>query len=154
MHRLRALPPMWIAAAALLAACQPTADPAPPVTLLVTNATCAAGTCQPLDVRGFITKFNVPAQPLGGFLALGRVNDASACLTFPPSFTLTVSGPTDTTKMTWTVADPVSLHASGVPFSPVGSTGEFVPASAAGWSVTFPSDGGAPGLTATTACTP
>ncbi|MGH7531351.1 MAG: hypothetical protein ACREMN_13275 [Gemmatimonadales bacterium] len=134
-----------------IGACRSTGEPERPVTLLVTNATCATGACQPIDMRGLLPTLNVP-QPIGGLLDLGRVEDPTACLTIPPSYTLTVSSPTETTTMTWTVHDPVSLHAFAVPFEPVGSTVEFVPASSAGWSVIFPSDGNAGTLRAASAC--
>ena len=153
MRRGSSFPSVLVASIAFLVACEASSGPRRPVTLLVTNATCAADACQPFDVQGWIPKFNVPAQPIGGFLALGRVDGATACLTFPLSYTLTVSGPADTTRMTWTPADSVTLNALGVPFSPLGSSPEFVPGDAAGWRVTFPAAGGPAELTAATACT-
>ena len=154
MRRGSSVPSVLVPSIAFLVACEASPGPGRPVTLLVTNATCAADACQPFDVRGWITKFDVPGQPIGGFLVLGRVEGATACLTFPPSYVLTVSGPTDTTQETWTPADTVILHALGVPFAPLGSSPEFVPTDAAGWRVTFPATGGAAAeLTASTACT-
>jgi len=155
MYRRRLTLPFSIATTALLAACSSTTAPGPPVTLLVTNASCSTGQCLPLEIRGFVPKFAVPGQPPAGFLVLGVVDGASACLTFPLTQTLTITGPSDVTKITWTTADPVSVTASnGGPLFIVGATGQFVPANASGWSVTFPDGSGSAHLAATGSCSP
>lgn len=126
--------------------------PMGPATLLVTNTTCDPGPCVPLAVRGIIPKFAVPGQPPAGFLVVGTADSASACLTIPPSDSLRVIGPSDTTMLRWTQADNVVLTAGDArgttshgysPFDPpMAYTQEFVPSAAPGWHVTFPGDSG------------
>lgn len=127
--------------------------PAP--TLLVTNTTCDSGPCVSFVVSGFVPKFTVPGQPPSGFLYVGIVDSASKCLRFPTSKTLYIIGPNDTTAITWTVTDPVSLTAtksgSALPFA---ETAEFVPDSSPGWSVDFQSVTGTGVLVRSQACTP
>lgn len=115
-------------------------------TLLVTNATCDSGPCVPFEVRGFVPKFNVPGQPPWGFVRLGSVTGRSACLALPASWTLTIIGPGDTTAITWTDGESIKLSAITTRLEVLGSTNEFVPDSAPGWSVTFPSGAGVPAL--------
>ncbi len=127
-------------------ACSSPAAPGADITLLVVNGTCRTGRCEPLVILGFPS--NQPHTP-GGFwsLDLGVVTGSSACLTLPPSAVFRVIGisddglTADTTTYTWTTADPLSLAAepafsSFFPTAP--TTSAFVPARAAGWSVTLP----------------
>jgi hypothetical protein len=116
-----------------------------PATVLVINTTCDPGPCIPLSIRGIIPKFAVPGQPPAGFLVVGTVDAASACLTIPASDSLVVNSPEGTTVTRWTQADPVSLTASNamsmsVVEFPIGETAEFTPASAPGWRVSLPGD--------------
>jgi hypothetical protein len=123
-----------------VAACTSSAAPRSAVTLLVTNATCAAGQCQSLDILAFPSP--QPRTP-GGFwsLDLGASDAPQVCLTIPPGAKFLVIGGADTTTTTWTNALPLSLgevsqsvnHLQAAP-----STGEFVPAGSRGWSVTLP----------------
>lgn len=119
---------------------------------MITNATCDTGPCVPLAVRGWIPKFSVPGQPPSGFMAVGTVDSASACLTIPATDSLVVIGTSDTVVIRWTQDDDVILTAGDArgmtshgytPFDwPMGMTQEFVPAAAPGWHVTFPGDSG------------
>lgn len=128
----------------LVAGCRETAAPQEPgtATLLVTNATCASGTCSALRVLAFPE--DQPNTP-GGYwsLDLGTVTTASACLTIPSSATFTVTDASTGahTVLQWTAAKGVSIGLvtsgqSAIMASP--STGTFVPAHAAGWSVALP----------------
>jgi hypothetical protein len=133
-----------------------------PTTVMVTNATCDTGPCVPLAVRGWIPKFDVPGQPPSGFMAVGTVDSASACLAIPASDSLTVIGPSDTMVIRWTPDDNVILTAGDArgttdhgytPFEPPMSyTQEFVPAAAPGWHVTFPGDSGRAVVEAAESC--
>lgn len=129
-------------------------------TVLVTNSTCAPGPCVPFHVRGFIPNFSVPGQPPAGFVDLGVASTALTCLRLPAADTLMVVGrdaqnlPTDTTKLVWTVADPILLVAATSPMLPIGQQLELVPARATGWAVTLPGTSAAPAALQTTACTP
>jgi hypothetical protein len=115
--------------------------------LLVTNATCDPGPCDALSIRGYGSPFTFP-QPEGGTVMIGSVNAASACLTFPPS--VTAMG------LTWTPADAIEVTAldATVGYRYGGQTTEFTPASAPGWSVTFPTSGVTAAVPGTKACTP
>jgi hypothetical protein len=116
-----------------------------PATLLVTNATCAAGTCDSLEILAFPGDAEQPHTP-GGLWSLdvGTVATASACLTLPDTAGFRVVSGNDTTFVVrWTRDDSVSLGAlepgaSRLMATP--STRGFVPASAQGWSVTLPGD--------------
>src|SRR6266511_6022809 len=135
------------AALVLLAglACSSTLEPRTGITLLVTNGTCLTGRCDSLEVLAFPS--NQPHTP-GGFWSvdLGLLTTPEACFTLPPSATFRVigvsaDGSRDTTIFTWTTADPLSLGVqapsdSRIQASP--TTVAFVPANAAGWSITFP----------------
>jgi hypothetical protein len=166
--------------------CSSPTKPEPPLpTLLVTNATCAGGTCRTLQLRASVWAFPVPQVP-PGFKVVAEVHTPTACIVFPKSWTLSVetAGSTDTTFYTWTpdnssgitlfAVDSVLFNTGGTaaqrdssnqalwpydgaaPFTVGYAT--FVPGSAAGWSVTYPStlQSGlvAPGLTVAAACTP
>lgn len=91
-------------------------------TVLVTNATCDSGRCATLEIRAFIWKFAVPGQLPWGFGVVGEAPPGERCLTFPPSWSLTVIGDTivgdttgqvDTVIVTWTPDDtfPINLVA-------------------------------------------
>lgn len=131
-------------------------------TVMVTNATCDPGPCVPLAVRGWIPKFTVPGQPPSGFMAVGKVDSASACLTIPSADSLTIIGSGDTTVIRWTPNDNVMLtagdargitdHGYSLFDPPIGYTQEFVPASSPGWHVTFPGDGGRAVVEAVESC--
>ena len=126
-------------------ACSSAAAPDPPSMLLVTNATCASGSCDPLDVLAFPS--NQPLTP-GGYwsLDLGLITTPQACFTIPTSakFLIVAVNPDssrDTTTITWTSSIPVSLGAippSGNRIMAGPSTSAFVPSSSPGWTVTFP----------------
>jgi hypothetical protein len=138
-------------------ACSSAVEPRSDITLLVTNATCLNGRCDSLKVLGF--PGNQPRTP-GGFwsINLGLVTTPQACFTFPSSATFRVigvntDGTRDTTTFIWTSADELSLGVQPPAASPIQaspSTTVFVPAIAAGWSITFPA--GSP-LTTSSACT-
>jgi len=144
---------LFLAPLLLALACSSTTEPQGPVTLFVVNTTCDPGPCAALSVRGFPEE-----QPLtpGGLwsIEVGTVAAPFACFTLPPSGEFHVSGGGTTTTYTWTLADPIALGtvaagASALMATP--STGEFVPASAAGWRVTLP---GGTTVTPDVACTP
>jgi hypothetical protein len=119
-----------------------TTGPAPASKLLVTNTTCAAGPCAAFEVLAFPE--NQPATPGGMWsLDLGPVTGASACLTIPGSaaFTITDAGSGAKTVVRWTSAQRASIgfvtsSQSRLQASP--STGTFVAAHAAVWSVALP----------------
>ena len=126
---------------ATLLACGTSTAPDPPIiTLLVTNATCDSGPCVPLAIAGETDVISTPGDPV---VSIGRVVSASACLTFPASQTFygIDAGTNDTTAVTWTPADALSLYAAddrSVPWEGglLEITDPFVPASARGWEVT------------------
>lgn len=129
-------------------ACDTPTSPPPRVTLLVTNATCATGTCSPLEVRAFPE--NQPRTPGGPWsLEVGVVDGGSACLLLPAADTFRVTnGDTgETTTFEWTSERALSLgvlEPGSSAFQAVPSTDMFVPASADGWSVTLPDGAVAP----------
>jgi hypothetical protein len=145
-----AIPVRFLAAACVLLlavpSCSSVNEPHSGVTLLVTNATCVAGRCDSLAVLAFPS--NQPHTP-GGFWSVdvGLITSRQACFTLPPSATFRVIGlhddrTADTTTYTWTSADSLSLGAqppssSRLQASP--STHAFVPTTAPGWWITFPS---------------
>jgi hypothetical protein len=117
------------------------------VPLLVTNGTCLEGHCDSLRVIGFpVNQPNTPGGPWS--LGLGVVTTPQACLTIPPSGVFRVigvhdDGARDTVAYTWTPALGISLGAqppSSLRRLASPSTASFVPAGAAGWSVTLPGD--------------
>ena len=126
--------------------------------LLVTNATCTSGTCDPLEVLAFPS--DQPLTP-GGYwsLDLGLITTPQACFTIPTSakFLIVAVNPDssrDTTTITWTSVIPVSLGAippSGNRIVARPSTSDFVPSSSPGWSITLPSGSGASPSTACSA---
>ena len=138
--------------------CAGAVEPRSGVTLLVTNGTCQATQCDSLRVLGFPS--NQPQTPGGMWsLDLGLITSSQACFTLPPSATFLVigmrtDGGADTTKYTWTTAKALSLGAlppssSRIQASP--NTTAFVPATAAGWRITVPTESQA---TPSSACTP
>jgi hypothetical protein len=126
----------------LLAGCRDGTGPAAPSKLFVTNTTCAAGPCATLEVLAFPE--NQPRTPAGMWsLDLGAVTGVSACLTIPASATFTIedAGTGHKTVLRWTTAQRVSIGLvppgeTGFQASP--STGTFVAAHAAAWSVALP----------------
>lgn len=154
-HVRKALPLLLLAALA----CSSSVEPRAAVTLLVTNGTCDAVSCSPLEILGFPR--NGPITPGGPWsVDLGLLTARTACLTFPTSATLRVIGVSndgtkaDTTIYTWTTADALSLGTKppGASFpSAVANTSAFVPAGAPGWSVTLPSGSR---VSPTRGCTP
>lgn len=118
-------------------------------TVLVANATCAPGPCQVIDVRGFVAQFSVPGQSVG-FLDLGSVDSSHACLQFPDSLVLTVTGPVmgggagsgdQTNRYVWTPADSITLQPVQNHLFVVGvPSASFVPSTSAGWRLTLPND--------------
>lgn len=140
----RAIPLLLLGA---LACSSSSIEPRSGVTLLVTNGTCQAVSCTPLQILGFPS--NQPLTPGGPWsIDLGLLTTATACLTFPRSAIFRVIGASndgtkaDTTTFTWTTAVPVSLGAlppRALRFMASSSTREFVPAAAAGWTVSLPS---------------
>ena len=124
--------------------------------VLVVNATCASGPCQPVHVLGFPqSRFMSPAGPWT--LDLGIVSGASACLVIPAvaEAHITDTGTGVTTTFTWTTADSISLgvlSGSTTRFEASPSTPDFVPASEAGWQVALP--GTATAIATSAACAP
>lgn len=128
------------------------------VTLLVTNGTCVAGHCDSLRVLAFPS--NQPITP-GGYwsLDLGLLTTSQTCFTLPPSanfyiISAPVRSSADTTTITWTSGMPLSLgvlspSSSTIQATP--ATAAFVPANAAGWSITFPTGSR---VTSSSTCTP
>jgi hypothetical protein len=113
-------------------------EPAPSVTLLVTNATCSSSQCSSFQVRGLPR--NLPPVPAGPrSLDLGTVTMESACLTVPAADTFWIGE----TPTVWTsnnllslaLLEPGEFWGFATP-----STSAFVPASSAGWRVTLPGD--------------
>jgi hypothetical protein len=134
------------ASAALWVACSEGTAPelagSAPVTLAITNGTCAAGTCQTFQVLAF--PGNQPHTP-GGLWSLdvGTMSTESACLTLPDTATFRIIGPSDTVVVRWTQSDSVSVGAlipGGDRLRASPSTRAFVPTRAAGWSITLPGD--------------
>jgi hypothetical protein len=132
----------------------PKTDPSGP-TILVINATCAAGACAKFEVRGWEGVFVVPGQPPAGFIRVGEVDLASACLRFPDSVQFTGAEVdslghvvrADTTY--WTPKNSIGLTALALgagAFSPplAYADSEIVPANSPGWQITFPSGDVAP----------
>ena len=134
------------------ASCSSSVEPRSGVTLLIKNASCTPGPCSTQEVLAF--PINQPHTPGGLWsLDLGTMAGPQLCVVIPTSSTFSVIGPAETTKFVWNTAKPMSLgvkpeSASYVDASP--STSEFVPATAAGWSITLP--GGAQAVQ-DTACT-
>lgn len=121
-------------------ACSTTVAPRSGVTLLVTNGTCSAGSCAPLEILGFPD--NQPRTPGGLWsIDLGPLTGAAACVTFPASAKFLLICGADTTTFLWTTTLPLSLgtqppSASRIYASP--ATSSFVPAAAPGWRATLP----------------
>ncbi|MBN1459889.1 MAG: hypothetical protein JXA57_10140 [Armatimonadetes bacterium] len=125
-----------------LVACTSTTGPGGPVTLFVTNATCDAGGCSPIEIRGFPE--NQPNTP-GGMWAinLGVTNNPAVCITLPgaDTFRVTNAGTGKTTLFVWTIDDGIALGTlePGKPaVAAVPSTGDFVPGTAEGWRIALP----------------
>jgi hypothetical protein len=138
-----AIPPLVFAALSCSSSLEPRGD----ITLLVANGSCLPGPCSSQEVLAFPS--NQPNTPGGNWsLDLGTMSGPELCITFPASATFRViglndDGSADTTKLMWTTALPVTLgvqapSASRISASP--STSGFVPAMAAGWSITLPGE--------------
>lgn len=147
-----------------------------PPTVLVTNPLCSGGTCRSVDIRAFILAWPLP-QPPAGYESVGEVSGPSACLSFPTSWTMRVSGPNssgavDTAVFHWTPDDTAGIYLDGVhwpsspkdtapPYYVFGITQTFIPGTSPGWDLSF-SDTTETGtglpytahLVADTACTP
>ena len=139
----------------LLAAlsCSSSLEPKSGVTLLVRNGSCSPGPCSAQEVLAFPS--NQPNTP-GGYwlLHLGIMTGPQLCVIIPKSSTFTVSGGGETTNYDWNTAKPMSLGVKAETtdfYEASPSTSEFVPATAAGWSITLP--GGAQAVQ-DDACTP
>ena len=122
-------------------ACTSPTEPGPSGTLLVTNATCDSGQCSSLQVMGFWTQ--QPVYTPGGpwSMDLGTVSTEYACLTLPGVDSFRVGSPTETRTYYWTSRDSLSLgilEPGSSSFQAGPSTGAFVPANSAGWSITLP----------------
>jgi hypothetical protein len=127
----------------LAAAChQDTAPLGGTAKLLVSNSSCSSGTCTPIHVLMFPE--NQPDTPAGFWsLDLGIVSGASGCLIIPASasFHVTDAGTGATTTFTWTTtrsASIGSLAPDELALMASPSTGAFVPAREAGWSLALP----------------
>ncbi|HEY2851463.1 MAG TPA: hypothetical protein VGJ18_01365 [Gemmatimonadaceae bacterium] len=125
----------------LAAGCTALTEPGA-VKLFVMNTTCGSSGCRAYHVLAFPE--DQPTTP-GGFwsIDLGEVTTASACLTIPATatFKITDAGTGATKILTWTTRKKVSVGAvmlgqSAIQASP--STGTFIPAAQAGWSVALP----------------
>lgn len=146
---------MVVAAISISACAHDVVAPRAGVTLLVTNASCLSGSCE--SVRVLAYPADQPDTP-GGYwsLDLGVVTTAQKCFVLPSSAHFYViaepaTSSRDTTTFTWTTLVPLSLGLSTNGPAPVPSTRAFIPANAAGWSITLPTDSAAaPGQ----ACTP
>jgi hypothetical protein len=127
--------------ALIVLGCSNTTSPPSGITLLVTNATCTADQCSPVQVLGFPE--NQPRTP-GGMWSIdfGVVSGSSGCLTVPTSANFrVVDGSTGAaTTYTWTTLDRISLGTlngqSRIQAYP--TTNTIVPGKARGWSVTLP----------------
>lgn len=127
-------------------ACSSSVAPRPDVTLLVTNETCASGTCGSLDVLLFPR--SQPNTPGGLWhLNLGAMTTAQTCFTLPASAKFLIigdnaDGSSDTSTVAWSNAQAIRLGTwpSHTPsFQALPSTEVFVPAASAGWSISLPS---------------
>jgi len=139
LRRLIAISPLMLA----VVSCSSSLEPKSDVTLLVTNGSCDPGPCRAQQVLAFPS--NQPNTPGGDwFVDLGTMTGPQLCVTIPISATFVVSGPGETTKFVWNTAKPVALGVeapSESRFEASPSTSAFVPATAAGWSITLPGGG-------------
>ncbi len=123
--------------------CSSAVEPSTPPSLRVMNPLCDASGCRSLQIRAFIWKFTVP-QPPTGLKVVGVVTGPSACLSFPPSWALVVTGvpsagaAVKSDTLTWTPDDAVFLAAvDSADFELLSTTETFVPGEAKGWDLTF-----------------
>lgn len=129
-------------------------------TLLVTNATCAVGSCIPIEVRAFIPQWRVPGQPPDGVPFMGWVRSRVVCLRFPVADTFRTIGvnsagiPVDTALTIWTPDSSVALFAVASAYGPLAGTTEFVPGSSPGWNLTVPNGAADVAPAPGEACTP
>lgn len=122
------------------------------VTVTVVNATCASGACEAIHVGGWVGKYLVPGQPIGGAVQLGIAENPVTCFTFPPSDSLRIGsqgGEHHTVR--WTTDEP--LQVTVVVVNPttgffggrevvIDRTDWIVPTASPGWRLTFPGDDG------------
>lgn len=129
----------------IAAACSSSVAPRSGVTLLVTNETCATGTCDSLRILAFPSvQVNTPAGSWA--IDLGLVSTPQACLTIPATARFLVvgvndDGSRDTTTIGWSNAQAMRLGAlppRTTPSDTHATSGEFIPAAAAGWSIDVP----------------
>ena len=117
------------------------------VGLLITNGTCDGDVCSPIRVRAFPD--NQPHTPGGPWsIDLGVVTGRTACLMLPASqeARVTAAGTGETKTWSWSTARGTSLGAddsSEAWFFAHSTTPSFIPADAAGWSITLPGTGAA-----------
>ena len=132
---------LMFAAISVVACAKDVVGPRSGVTLLVTNATCLAGPCDSLRVLAFPS--DQPNNPAGPWsLDLGVITTSQECIVLPSS------------ALPWTNLVPLSLGAQPPSASLLfafPTTTAFIPANAAGWSITFPRDSVA---TPSPSCTP
>lgn len=148
-----------LAAAGVASGCSSPSAPKPQPTLLVVNATCEPGPCQPLLIRAFIEEFHIP-QMYWGLKYVGMVSGPSRCFVFPEAWPLVVThqdstGRTVTDTSVWNPDNSEGIYLwAGIQDSAitVGETPVFVPGISSGWSVTFPGGAGAPGLATSPSC--
>lgn len=143
MSLVRLFGPVLVVAAV---ACSSSVAPRAEVTLLVTNETCASGTCDSLDVLLFPRP--QPNTPGGLWhLDLGTIATAQTCFTLPASAKFLVigenaDGSSDTSTTAWSNVQAIRLGTwpSHTPsFQARPSTELFVPAASAGWQISLPS---------------
>lgn len=151
---VRAIAPLFVVAAV---ACSSSVAPRADVTLLVTNETCASGTCDSLEL--FLFPVAQPNTPGGLWhLDVGEITGPQTCFTLPGNSQFLIigenaDGSSDTSTVSWSNAQGIRLgtwppHTPSLQALP--STQIFVPARAAGWSISLPSSKVA---TASKACT-
>jgi hypothetical protein len=120
--------------------CSSSLEPRDDVTLLVTNSSCIPGPCTSLRVFAFPSP--QPGNPGGWRIDLGTMSGPTLCVRVPANSVMRIIGQNahggaDTTALFWTTAQPAQLGVE-VAVTASATTPTFVPASAAGWSVSLP----------------
>lgn len=111
-------------------------------TLNVTNPLCDSGGCRTVQLRAFVWTFLVP-QPGIGLKAIREIHGETACVLFPPSWELVVSGfdssgTAVSSTMVWTPDDALYLTILDLESGEFLSASEtFVPGEASAWQLTF-----------------
>lgn len=138
-------------------------DPPRPVTLLVVNATCNAGQCERLTIRGLVGEAGL-AVAYAASESLGVVSSDSACLLVPASLPYvqdtaatnqapgTLVSLPDTVR--WTAEDRMAFEASDSTSGGLRPAIGVLPDSATGWRITFPMPDSESRPTPSAACTP